>query len=92
VKCSLRSPLPTGVLRSFVAPQEVRACPHPTPQGVTRALRPLLGKPQWQDKYDLLGRVTQHIDPDTGVSNTLYDDAGNTTSTSDSLGNWLDFT
>jgi hypothetical protein len=29
LKCSVRSPLPTGVLRSFVAPQQVRACQHP---------------------------------------------------------------
>ncbi|MFG1611002.1 RHS repeat-associated core domain-containing protein [Actinoplanes sp. NPDC049265] len=47
---------------------------------------------QWRDNYDLLGRITSHIDPDTGTSVTNYDDAGNVTSTRDGRNNWLDFT
>ncbi|MFG1610898.1 RHS repeat-associated core domain-containing protein [Actinoplanes sp. NPDC049265] len=47
---------------------------------------------RWEDKYDLLGRKTTHIDPDTGTSISRYDDAGDVTATRDSRGNWLDYT
>ncbi|MEV6631570.1 polymorphic toxin-type HINT domain-containing protein [Actinoplanes sp. NPDC051470] len=47
---------------------------------------------RWVDDYDLRGRITSHVDPDTGTSLTTYDDAGNVTSTRDARGNWNDFT
>ena len=44
MKCSVRSPLPTGVLRSFVAPQHVRACPHPTAIPTTQSTQAVTRK------------------------------------------------
>lgn len=47
---------------------------------------------KWEDRYDLFGRITSHIDPDTGTSYTRYDDAGNVISTRNGRGDWLDYT
>jgi RHS repeat-associated protein len=38
---------------------------------------------QWTNVYDLLGRTTKRIDPDTGTTTTVYDDDGNITATTD---------
>jgi RHS repeat-associated protein len=46
----------------------------------------------WSYGYDLRGRQTSRIDPDTGSSNTAYDDAGNITLTRDARGIQLAFT
>ncbi|MEU4243625.1 polymorphic toxin-type HINT domain-containing protein [Actinoplanes sp. NPDC026619] len=46
----------------------------------------------WSDTYDLLGRVTSHVDPDTGTSYSSFDDAGNLVSTKDARGVQLTFT
>ena len=46
----------------------------------------------WTRKYDLRGRETQRIDPDTGTSTTTYDDAGDVLSTRDARGITLDYT
>ncbi|MCO8273674.1 polymorphic toxin-type HINT domain-containing protein [Actinoplanes sp. TRM 88003] len=46
----------------------------------------------WVDTYDLLGRKTKHVDPDTGTSLTQYDDAGNPTLSKDGRGVQLSYT
>jgi len=46
----------------------------------------------WVDTYDLLGRKTKHVDPDTGTSLTQYDDAGNATLSRDGRGVQLSYT
>ena len=46
---------------------------------------------QWTYGYDLLGRKTTEIDPDTGTSTTAYDADGNVTSNRDADGNVLSY-
>ncbi|MFF7634975.1 RHS repeat-associated core domain-containing protein, partial [Kitasatospora sp. NPDC008050] len=45
----------------------------------------------WTSGYDLLGRQTSEVDPDTGTSKYVFDDAGNQVSTVDARGIELDY-
>lgn len=46
----------------------------------------------WTYNYDLAGRRTTAVDPDTGTSTTIFDDSGNVTQTVDGAGRTLNTT
>jgi YD repeat-containing protein len=40
----------------------------------------------WTRKYDLMGRLSESVDPDSGAQSTTYDDGGRVASTTDVRG------
>jgi RHS repeat-associated protein len=71
-------PTPTGVADSTTYAFDAR--------GAMTAMTDATGANKWTWAHDVLGRVTQSVDPDKGTTTSAYDDANRLSSTLDARG------